>query len=29
MKKNKQIKYNTADQLVDIQAVNFVPVKQN
>ena len=29
MKKNKQIKYNTADQLVDIQAVNFVPVKHN
>ena len=27
--KNKQIKYNTADQLVDMQAVNFVPVKRN
>ena len=27
--KNKQIKYNTADQVVDMQAVNFVLIKHN
>ena len=27
--KNKQTKYNTADQVVDIQAVNFVLMKYN
>ena len=26
---NKQIKYKTADQVVDMQAVNFVLMKQN
>ena len=26
---NKQTKYNTADQVVDMQAVNFVLMKQN
>ena len=26
---NKQTKHNTADQVVDIQAVNFVLMKQN
>ena len=28
-KKKKQIKYNTADHVVDMQAVNFVLMKQN
>ena len=28
-KKNKQTKYNTADQVVDMQAVNFVLMKHN
>ena len=27
--KNKQTKYNTADQVVEIQAVNFVIMKNN
>ena len=27
--KNKQTKYNTADQVVDMQAVNFVLMKHN
>ena len=27
--KNKQTKYNTADQIVDMQAVNFVLMKHN
>ena len=27
--KNKQNKYNTADQIVDMQAVNFVLMKHN
>ena len=26
---NKETKYNTADQVVDMQAVNFVLMKQN
>ena len=28
-KKNKQIEYNTADQVVNKQAVNFVLMKHN
>ena len=27
--KNKQTKYNTADQVLDMQAVNFVLMKHN
>ena len=27
--KNKQTKYNTADQVVDMQAVDFVLMKHN